>query len=326
MKTTQRPKIPEAITRAILIEAGHRCAVCGTSCPLERAHIIPWSKVKEHTLENLILLCANCHERADKEVWGEEILKAYKAKPWVLRNPETPSTATVRKKLQLHIILDWESFDENHEKLIIAGLSSFLKLPPDAIKVRARKKGSVKLDVSIPELQANLLLAAFEKRDEELFLYLNQYKILEIEDLGSECAISDHSQSTSDGCGKAREKNVDQSDADSSGRARKLYVGNLPFSAKEEEIRALFQRFGSVADIHLPMDRISGRPRGFAFVTMGSADEADAACEKLNEMEFGGRNLTVNHARPKDGERPAGGGSGPGGGRSGGDEHSAGSY
>lgn len=306
MNTTQRPKIPEAMTRAILIEAGHRCAVCGTSCPLERAHIIPWSKVKEHTLENLILLCANCHERADKEAWGEEILKAYKAKPWVLRNPETPSTATARKKLQLHIILDWESFDENHEKLIIAGLSSFLKLPPDAIKVRARKKGSVKLDVSIPEMQANLLLAAFEKHDEELFLYLNQYKILEIEDLGLECENPRPKNDTSDG------------------RVTKLYVGNLSFTSRVEDVRGLFAQFGTVTDIFFPVE--GGRPRGFAFVTMSSADAADAACKNLNGVMFGGRPLIIKHVRPNGGGRPAGGGSGPGGRKSSGDEHGAGSF
>lgn len=73
-----RPVIPAATKKAILIESGHRCAVCGEGCPLERAHIIPWRSSKDHAQENLICLCANCHERADREEWGEITLKEYK--------------------------------------------------------------------------------------------------------------------------------------------------------------------------------------------------------------------------------------------------------
>jgi cold-inducible RNA-binding protein len=97
----------------------------------------------------------------------------------------------------------------------------------------------------------------------------------------------------------------------------KMYVGNLPFSATEEELRALFSDYGTVTDVHLPMDRDSGRPRGFAFVTMDTPTAMTEAIKALNEKEFGGRNLTINEARPQT-ERPAyGGGGGGGGGRGG---------
>jgi len=86
---SNRPAIPAGITREILLESGHRCAVCGTPCPLERAHIIPWHKSREHKAEDLICLCANCHERADKEKWGEKTLREYKRRPWVLRQYRT---------------------------------------------------------------------------------------------------------------------------------------------------------------------------------------------------------------------------------------------
>src|ERR1700730_2195984 len=82
---TSRPAIPADIVRAILFESGHRCAVCGASCPLERAHIIPWHKSKVHKAQDLICLCASCHERADLEKWGEKALREYKKRPWVLR-------------------------------------------------------------------------------------------------------------------------------------------------------------------------------------------------------------------------------------------------
>lgn len=96
----------------------------------------------------------------------------------------------------------------------------------------------------------------------------------------------------------------------------KMYVGNLPFTATEDDVRALFSDYGTVTDIHLPMDRDSGRPRGFAFVTMDSQTAMNEAISGLNEKDYGGRNLTINEARPKE-DRPAGGGYGGGGGRGG---------
>src|SRR5262245_13968107 len=80
-----RPAIPADVQRQVLAEAGHRCAVCGDACPLERAHIVPWHKSKLHDAKNLICLCANCHQRADKERWGAKTLRAYKEKPWILK-------------------------------------------------------------------------------------------------------------------------------------------------------------------------------------------------------------------------------------------------
>ena len=97
-----------------------------------------------------------------------------------------------------------------------------------------------------------------------------------------------------------------------------MYVGNLPFKATDVDIRELFSQFGAVTDVFLPIDRESGRPRGFAFVTMDTPEAMTAAIEGLNGKDFGGRNLAINEARPKE-ERPGGfgGGGGGGGGRGG---------
>lgn len=91
----------------------------------------------------------------------------------------------------------------------------------------------------------------------------------------------------------------------------KLYVGNLSFKTTADELRAHFEQFGAVTDVYIALDRMTGRPRGFAFVTMGTAEEAKVAAEKTNGVELGGRQLTVNEARPKE-DRPAGGGFGGG--------------
>lgn len=98
----------------------------------------------------------------------------------------------------------------------------------------------------------------------------------------------------------------------------RLYVGNLPYSADEDQLRTLFEQNGrTVTDVKLITDRDTGRPRGFGFVEMGSSEEADAAIRELNGKEFGGRPLTVNEARERTGGPGGGGGGGGGRGRGG---------
>ena len=94
---------------------------------------------------------------------------------------------------------------------------------------------------------------------------------------------------------------------------RRLYVGNLPHSTTEAELRNLFEAHGAVEKITLVNDRDTGRSRGFGFVEMTNANEADKAIAALNGTELGGRALTINEAKPKS-ERPRGGGRGFGGG------------
>lgn len=79
---------------------------------------------------------------------------------------------------------------------------------------------------------------------------------------------------------------------------KKIYVGNLPFSATENEVRERFAAHGTVESVSLVTDRHTGEPRGFGFVEM-SADEAAAAIQALDGAEMGGRNLRVNEARPR---------------------------
>ena len=98
----------------------------------------------------------------------------------------------------------------------------------------------------------------------------------------------------------------------------KMYVGNLSYDVTQEELQALFEAHGAVSDVFIVKDRESGRPRGFAFVTMAEKSAMDAAIEALNGADFMGRNLAINEARPRE-ERPSGGGGGGygGGGRGG---------
>jgi cold-inducible RNA-binding protein len=97
----------------------------------------------------------------------------------------------------------------------------------------------------------------------------------------------------------------------------KLFVGNLSFNITENDLQDAFAAHGTVTEANLMMDRATGRPRGFAFVTMSSPEEAQKAIDALNGAALDGRNLTVNEARPQ-GERVGGGGGSRGGFGSGG--------
>jgi cold-inducible RNA-binding protein len=89
----------------------------------------------------------------------------------------------------------------------------------------------------------------------------------------------------------------------------KLFVGNLSFNTTENDLQDAFAAFGTVTEANLMMDRTTNRPRGFGFVTMSSAEEAQKAIDGLNGKDLDGRALTVNIARPRE-ERSGGGGGG----------------
>src|SRR6266581_6872796 len=89
----------------------------------------------------------------------------------------------------------------------------------------------------------------------------------------------------------------------------KLFVGNISFDTTENDLQDAFAAHGTVVETNLMMDRATGRPRGFGFVTMSTPEEAQKAIDAMNGKELAGRALTVNIARPRE-ERPAGGGGG----------------
>ena len=97
--------------------------------------------------------------------------------------------------------------------------------------------------------------------------------------------------------------------------SKKIFVGNLSFQTTESDLDGLFAQIGNVESVSIITDRMTGRSKGFGFVEMSNED-ADAAIQKLNGADFGGRKLTVNEARPP-AKREFGGGGGGGGGRGG---------
>ncbi|HTD68169.1 MAG TPA: RNA-binding protein [Candidatus Limnocylindria bacterium] len=96
--------------------------------------------------------------------------------------------------------------------------------------------------------------------------------------------------------------------------SNKLFVGNLSFNTTENDLQDAFAQHGTVVEANLMMDRMSGRPRGFGFITMSTPEEAQAAIAALNGKEVDGRALTVNVAKPREERTGGGGGGGYGGG------------
>jgi len=94
--------------------------------------------------------------------------------------------------------------------------------------------------------------------------------------------------------------------------ATKLYIGNLPFKAREEELQALFQQAGAVESVNIIRDKISGQSRGFGFVEMASAEDAQKAIEMFNGHSMENREIIVNEARPQAPRSPRSGGGGYG--------------
>jgi cold-inducible RNA-binding protein len=92
--------------------------------------------------------------------------------------------------------------------------------------------------------------------------------------------------------------------------SNKLFVGNLSFNTTENDLQDAFAAHGTVTETNLMMDRMSGRPRGFGFITMSTAEEAQKAIAALNGAQLDGRALTVNVAKPREERAPGGGGGG----------------
>ena len=106
----------------------------------------------------------------------------------------------------------------------------------------------------------------------------------------------------------------------------KLYVGNLPYTVRDEDLQQSFGQFGAVTSAKVMMERDTGRSKGFGFVEMGSDAEAQAAIAGMNGHSLGGRSITVNEARPMEARPPRTGGFGGGGGYGGGDRSGGGGY
>lgn len=173
-----RPSIPTDVQRKLMVECGHRCCVCGEHVSLEKAHIVPWSVTKDHSFENLLVLCSLCHTRSHDEDWDEKTLKDYKQLPWVARYKGVPADFGPKQLLTLKLDTTKEDFEKDKERVLVAIAAVIDASPKDVLTVSV-KQGSILLTVALPADGAGRLLHSAEAQS-ELQVLLGPIKLLGI--------------------------------------------------------------------------------------------------------------------------------------------------
>lgn len=174
---SKRPDIPIATRRQVLYESCNRCAVCGFGLSLEFAHIVPWNKTQDHSPENLIALCATCHEMADKNKWGSKDFEAYKKQPWALRtNVAVPQSAP--QKAMIDLILSRDAADMKQEQRLqlvymIAAYAGVAITDAKVIAVVPTESSLIRIEV--PREAAEQIIRGFESEDPRLASFLDDF-------------------------------------------------------------------------------------------------------------------------------------------------------
>ena len=164
-----------------MLEARHRCAVCCEPTPLQRAHIRPWSRSRDHSIENLLALCANCHQRADAEHWGEQALKAYKHDPCALRtNPNIP--ISIEQKVIVDLIVGMptpDSMTPGERTRLVSIVAAYVGVRVGEISILSvSPANSIRVRLMMPKHGADKLLAGVAARDMDMLAFLEDIPIL----------------------------------------------------------------------------------------------------------------------------------------------------
>ena len=161
---SSRPPIPMETQRALMVECGHRCSACGETVSLEKAHIVTWAATKDHSFENLLILCSICHKLSHDHDWDQKTLKLYKEKPWVARYKGVPANPGPRQVIALKLDTTKDDFEKNKERVLVAIAAAIDACPKDVFTVFV-KQGSVILSVSLPAEGAGKSLHSQEAQD-----------------------------------------------------------------------------------------------------------------------------------------------------------------
>ena len=140
-----------------MIECGHRCCACGETVSLEKAHIIPWSATKDHSFENLIVLCSLCHKLSHDQKWDAKTLELYKKKPWVARYKGVPTDFGPKQLVTLRLDTTKEDYEKDKGR-ILAAIAAVIDASPKDVLTVSVKQGSILLTVAVPAEGARRLL------------------------------------------------------------------------------------------------------------------------------------------------------------------------
>jgi type I restriction enzyme R subunit len=176
---SNRPAITVPTMRKVLHESCHRCAVCGFGLSLEIAHIIPWKKTQDHSPENLIALCATCHEMADKQKWTSKDFEVYKKEPWALRvNTGKPASAPQKAMIDLVLARDAVDMDDYQRLQLVYMMAAYAGVMIGDVKVIAvTPSNSSLVRIELPKDAAEQIILGFEAHDPRLISFLDDFAI-----------------------------------------------------------------------------------------------------------------------------------------------------
>lgn len=183
--SNNRPAIPISIRREVLFEARHHCAVCCNPLPLEQAHVIPWNKSHEHSVANLIALCANCHSRADGEKWGVKVLREYKVNPCILARKSNVPEGSAAHLVELVEMLIQTKFEEMilRSAELASSVASYTETPEKVKVILVEPANSSRVVLSLPTRAAQKLMVGFQRRDPLLLAFLDDFELLSVRTL-----------------------------------------------------------------------------------------------------------------------------------------------
>jgi type I restriction enzyme R subunit len=169
-----RPVIPIEIQREVLFQARHRCAVCCEPVSLEKAHIIPWGKSKDHSEENLIVLCANCHTRSHAEKWPKSMLRKYKQRPCALERDRMPPMSPEQKLMVDFILSSYPDSMTDKERLrFVSMMAAYVGVNYEDVRVVSVKpSNSSRIRLELPRSGAEALIAGYQAQDPRLAAFL----------------------------------------------------------------------------------------------------------------------------------------------------------
>jgi type I restriction enzyme R subunit len=177
---SNRPAIPVPVKRAVLTESCHRCAVCGFGLSIEIAHIIPWFETQDHRAENLVALCANCHEMADKQKWKKKDFEAYKVKPWALRtHAPLPMSAPQKAMVDFILARDAEDMDAARRVQLVQMVAAYAGVVVADVKLVAiAASNSSLVRIELPRDAAERVILGFQAEDPRLASFLDDFALV----------------------------------------------------------------------------------------------------------------------------------------------------
>lgn len=188
----RRPAIAIAIRREVLFEARHHCAVCCNPLPLEQAYVVPWNESHEHSVANLIVLCANCHSRADGEKWGVKVLRQYKNDPCILARRSNAPEGSAAHLVQLVETLVQKKVEEMmlRSSELGSAVAAYTSAPGMVNVISVEPANSSRVVISLPRRAAQKFLAGFQRRDPLLLAFLDDFELLAVRSLSQSRAIA----------------------------------------------------------------------------------------------------------------------------------------